>query len=104
VGPVTCLSFGAERKAMYPGYFFCHGCDLWEDAIMSGNGRANRKQKKYRCTGDHTDSSHPTTVKSGYRPNIRRNSPALSGENLDVRVDAEGKNAPTDKESLLPEN
>jgi hypothetical protein len=98
------LSFGAQRKATFPGYFFCHGCDLWEDAIMSGNRRANRKQKKYRCTGAHKDSSHPTTVRRNeYRPNTRRNSQAFSEENLDVSIDAEGKNAPTDRESLLLE-
>ena len=46
-GPVTCSLFGVHRKAMYPGYFFCNACDLWDDAVMNGNRRANRKQDKY---------------------------------------------------------
>lgn len=71
---VTCLPFGAERKTRFPGYFFCHGCDLFEDAMMNGRKRrASRKQAKYQCTGcGHSweDSSHPTTFIHGYRPNL----------------------------------
>lgn len=49
-GAVTCLAFGKDRRARYPGYFFCHGCDLFEDAILSGNKRAKRtQQNKYAC-------------------------------------------------------
>jgi hypothetical protein len=66
---VTCLSFGPNRKETYPGYFFCHGCDLFEDAIMHGNKRANRAQRKYQCTGGHEgDWSQPTTPAHNYRP------------------------------------
>jgi hypothetical protein len=58
------LAFGKDRRARYPGYFFCHGCDLFEDAILSGNKRAKRtQQNKYACTGGHkADRDHPTTL------------------------------------------
>ena len=88
---VTCLSFGAQRKVMYPGYFFCHGCDLWEDAITHRNKRANRNQKRYRCTGGHNDPDHPTTALKEYCP----------------LIDSEGKNEPTNKQeawSLISTN
>ena len=72
---VTCLAFGENRKARYPGYFFCHGCDLFEDAIRNGNKRAKRTQSKYACTAGHevVDSGHPTTLHQPYRP-ARNNS------------------------------
>lgn len=62
---VTCLSYGKDRKTKFPGYFFCHGCDLLEDAILNGNKRANREQLRYACTGG---SVHP------YRPNNNKDS------------------------------
>ena len=72
---VTCLAFGENRKARYPGYFFCHGCDLFEDAIRNGNKRAKRTQSKYACTAGNeaVDSGHPTTLHQPYRP-ARNNS------------------------------
>jgi hypothetical protein len=66
-GIISCLSFGPERKGLYPSYFFCHKCDLLEAAILSGSKRAHPNQKKYRCTGGHEDLSHPTTLKKRYR-------------------------------------
>ena len=58
---VTCLAFGKDRKENFPDYFFCHGCDLLEDAVWSGNTRANRNQAKYVCTGGHEGNRiHPT--------------------------------------------
>ncbi|KAI2505579.1 hypothetical protein MHU86_8821 [Fragilaria crotonensis] len=74
---VTCLSFGPQRKAMYPAYFFCHGCDLFEDAILIGNKRANRVQRRYRCTGGHDDWSHPTTLMQEYRHRSNRESACI---------------------------
>ena len=68
---VTCLSFGRDRKTLYPAYFFCHGCDLLEDAVLNQNKRANRKQKLHQCTGGHDNFSHPTTLLPEYRPNRR---------------------------------
>ena len=45
--PVSCLSFGENRKTEYPDVFFCHGCDLLEDAVNNGAKRAHWQQKKY---------------------------------------------------------
>ena len=67
---VTCLAFGPNRKEKFPCYFFCHGCDLFEDAILCGNKRAHRKRRHYTCTGGHEgDRTHPTTLRHMYRPN-----------------------------------
>ena len=67
---VTCLSFGKDRKARYPDHFFCHGCDIFEDAILNGNKRAKRTpNNKYACTGGHqADGGCPTTLRKAYRP------------------------------------
>ena len=50
--------------------FFCHGCDLFEDAVASGNKRANRSQKKYECTGGHSQAFRPTSLKPEYCPSM----------------------------------
>lgn len=65
--PVTCLSFGKNRKEEYPDYFFCHGCDLLEDAVNNNMKRANRQKKRYVCTGGHSNLAHPTTLQKPYR-------------------------------------
>ena len=69
---ITCLSFGPNRTAEFPDYFFCHECDLWEEAVTMQNKRARRNQKTYMCTGGHVDPTRPTTLKVGYRPNNNR--------------------------------
>lgn len=77
---ITCLTFGANRKEDFPDHFFCHGCDLVEDAVMTSmNRHPNRNSKRYRCTGGHTDLTKPTTLKKLYRPsNVRPERPAGS--------------------------
>jgi hypothetical protein len=76
--PVSCLSFGENRKTEYPDFFFCNGCDLLEDAVKNGGKRAHRQQKKYMCTGGHTELSHPTTKKKHYRPNLKKTQPSVA--------------------------
>ena len=39
---------------------------MFEDAISSGNKRANREEQKYACTAGHNDCSHPTSAQEGY--------------------------------------
>lgn len=67
---VTCLSFGENRKAQYPGYFFCHNCDKFEDAIRNGSKRAKWTQSRYVYTAGHeaVDSGNPTTLCKHYQP------------------------------------
>jgi hypothetical protein len=60
--------FGRDRKVDFPQYFFCHGCDLLEDAVWNGNTRASRKQNRYLCTGGHDNAAHPSTLKPQYCP------------------------------------
>jgi hypothetical protein len=52
----------------HPHYFFCHGCDLLEDAVVNKMKRANPnwQMKKYLCTGGHLGIAHPTTLRSPY--------------------------------------
>ena len=66
--PITCLVFGQDRKVDFPQYFFCHGCDLLEDAVWNGNTHASQKQKRYLCTGGHDNAAHPSTLKPQYCP------------------------------------
>ena len=57
---LTCCHFGPTRHKDFPGYFFCDGCDRWDNRDKL-NKRINRQQKKYMCTGGHTSHDHPTT-------------------------------------------
>jgi hypothetical protein len=67
---VTCLTFGKDWKKEFPLHFFCHGCDLLEDAVLSNMKSPKlRTMKKYMCTAGHTDLCHPSTLKKQYRSN-----------------------------------
>lgn len=89
---VTCLSYGKNRKTKFPGYFFCHGCDLLEDAILSGNKRANREQRRYTCTGGHEGNRmHPTTMPHQFRPNNNKDSTPKVNENHSSDEDRDHK-------------
>jgi hypothetical protein len=62
----------SRRKARLPRAPFCHGCDLLEDAVLhSGRHRrmSRESNKRFRCTGDHTDLANPTSLEKGYRAN-----------------------------------
>lgn len=68
---ITCLWFGANRKDDFPEHFFCHGCDLLEDAVLNSTRRRRQcreSNKRFKCTGGHTDLAKPTSLKRMYRP------------------------------------
>lgn len=69
---ITCLWFGANRKDDFPEHFFCHGCDLLEDAVLNCTSRRRRpsreSNKRFKCTGGHTNLAQPTSLKRMYRP------------------------------------
>ncbi len=70
---VTCLTFGKSRKEEFHNHFFCHACDMLEDAIINNTTnrwKPSRQMKKYACTSGHCDGSNPTTLKNQYRPKI----------------------------------
>ena len=94
---VTCLAFGKDRKENFPDYFFCHGCDLLEDAVWSGNTRANRNQAKYVCTGGHEGNRiHPTKQRQEYRPRCKNKNPWVKVDEEDE--DHTSSDAPDDTE------
>ena len=57
----TCSDFGENRIGIWPGFFFCHPCEMYDDAIRLGNKRCKRSQKKYRCTAGHDNFDSPST-------------------------------------------
>ena len=65
-----CVQFGAQRKTLYPGFFFCHECDLAEDYFCSphtlGKWPKNWANSKYCCKANHLDAEHPTDVGVGW--------------------------------------
>jgi hypothetical protein len=93
---VTCLSFGKDRKARYPVYFFCHGCDIFEDVILNWNKRAKRTpDNKHACTGGHqADGGCPTTLRKAFWP-IEGDSD--KNEEDEVKPTTEKKRAATTK-------
>ena len=46
---------------------------MLEYAVNNNMKRANREMKRYACTGNHSDVTHPTTLKREYRPNKKAN-------------------------------
>ena len=59
-----CVEFGARRKKLFPGFFFCHECDLAEDYFCSpktlGRWPKNWSTSKYCCKANHEDQELPT--------------------------------------------
>jgi hypothetical protein len=64
----SCLHFGLydERSYQFPNHFFCEECKRWEEdfLISEQRGRIKRTSKRYACQADHSNWSHPTTLKS----------------------------------------
>jgi hypothetical protein len=60
-GGPFCSDLGKYRKELWrgKGFFFCHGCDLW-DKEDPCNGRVNRNSTKFKCTAHHTSYVYPT--------------------------------------------
>ena len=79
--PITCLTFGPRRKALFPYHFFCGNCDWWEkqgggsaesDAAVHFKASATRSSVKYKCIAGHTSAIFPTTRdKEAYLPSSR---------------------------------
>jgi hypothetical protein len=66
--PVTCLLFGAQRKATYPGYYLCHSYPFWgcnHDWQQTGKPQAEEVRMYW-----WSNPSHFTTVKQGYCPSV----------------------------------
>jgi hypothetical protein len=93
---VTCLTFGKDRKKEFPQHFFCHGCDLLEDAVLCNMKNPKlRSMKKYMCTAGHTDLCHPTTFKKQYRANqVPKDAPATTAVAKDDDTD-QNRSSPT---------
>jgi hypothetical protein len=51
----TCLLFGIHREELYPDYFFCSNCKLYEDTINCGpaHGLLKRNSNRYKCMASH---------------------------------------------------
>jgi len=63
--PVSCLSFGSDRRNVFPDHFFCHNCDIWESLPVKGH-QLKRTSRRYACTANHTSSITPTTLKKSW--------------------------------------
>ncbi len=63
--PPTCLLFGTYRETLYPDYFFCHNCKLYEDQLNAGvlHGLSRHNSNRHRCMAKHTDYLFPTQLK-----------------------------------------
>ena len=65
-GKPTCIIFGQIREFLYPDYFFCSPCKLYENELsVAGNNssRIKRNSKVFRCQAKHTEFSFPTKRK-----------------------------------------
>ena len=67
----TYCDFGVDRMVNWPGYFFCHPCEMHENEKLLGKPRAKRTMKRHKCAADHDNFDHPTTkVKKWSRDTI----------------------------------
>ena len=55
----SCIDFGQQCEAQYPGFFLCIGCKEWDNRPRE-NKRAKQTQNRYKCTAGHTSFLHPT--------------------------------------------
>ena len=64
----TCSDYGALRHLSYAGngFFFCHGCDIWDSLPPDQRKKSSRASAKLACTAKHTSFSHPTTLCKDY--------------------------------------
>jgi hypothetical protein len=60
---VYCTDFGDDRRQLYPGYFFCSPCDMWEVDCVHTTNRSliRRDSQRYACQGHHSSYIFPTT-------------------------------------------
>ena len=60
-GRVTCSHYGPNRQYLFPGYFFCNPCSLWDSVALSNRASsAQRDSTRHLCTAAHTSATHPT--------------------------------------------
>ena len=56
---IGCTHFGRNWTMMYPSFFFCHRCDIFEKEDQM-NKRIMRDSQAFRCTGQHESWIFPT--------------------------------------------
>lgn len=64
-GVITCFGYGIDRAKLYPDYYFCRPCQLYEKYVVQNPNRKkpHRDDKRYKCTAGHTNYLHPTVLK-----------------------------------------
>ena len=64
----TCVDYGISRHFSFAGngFFFCHGCDIWDSIPPDQRKKSSRTSARLACTAKHTSFSHPTTLRKDY--------------------------------------
>ena len=70
---IRCLTYGPNRKALYPQYHMCMGCDALEKDRGLVNAKVSESSKFYRCTAGHTHPCFPTEPKKDCCKMLRTN-------------------------------
>ena len=62
LGGVFCSHCGKGRHKLFPGFFFCHECNLWdlESPLIP---KLNQFSVHYWCKANHQSFIHPTDEK-----------------------------------------
>lgn len=63
-----CSIYGSSRYALYPSYFFCSGCKMFDDDLKDAliRNRIRRTAPRYQCRAKHTSWPCPTETKAKY--------------------------------------
>ena len=94
---VPCHHYGPDRRMVYPGYFFCNPCDLYE---ASANGMSQRKIKKdakqWICQAHHKFFAFPSEkcVPDSIVPSVK--------DKTKTSVEVDYREAESDKEPDCP--
>jgi len=59
----SCIIFGQIREFLYPDYFFCSPCKLYENEVSAAGNkpiRVQRNSRRFRCQAKHKEFSFPT--------------------------------------------
>jgi hypothetical protein len=65
-GTPTCCTFGRNRKAIYPNYFFCANCTQWDNEILRVRKTTiSTRPNRLRCLASHSSFIFPTDKLEG---------------------------------------
>ena len=61
---VPCYHYGKDRHFLYPSYFMCSQCDLYDNEVHTSQRKISPTSKRYACKAKHKNWVFPTDKSS----------------------------------------